>query len=55
MLGNAEHELTGKGSAVIYPDDQELHRVGMESASRSPRPDHYLVVPSPLFCQQVRL
>ncbi|MGB5637852.1 MAG: hypothetical protein WBM71_00605 [Sedimenticolaceae bacterium] len=30
MLGYAEHWLTGKGSAVVYPDDQESHRVGME-------------------------
>ena len=28
--GYAEHELTGKGSAVVYPDDPEFHRVGME-------------------------
>ena len=30
MVGYAEHELVGKSSAVVYPDEREFHRVGLE-------------------------
>ena len=30
MVGYADHELIGKSSATVYPDDGEFHRVGLE-------------------------